>query len=39
MMGLVLLVCNQQVAAYTMSYYDCAKPARMKEYDIKSYLV
>ena len=38
-MGLVLLVCNQQVVAYTMSYYDCAKPARMKEYDIKSYLV
>ena len=37
MMGLVLLVCNQQVVAYTMSYYDCAKPARMKEYDIKSY--
>ena len=36
-LGLVLLGFSQQVLTYTISYYDCAKPSRMKEFDIKSY--
>ena len=36
-LGLVLLGFSQQVLTYTISYYDCAKPTRMKEFDIKSY--
>ena len=37
MMGLVLLVFSQHVVAYTLSYYDCTKPARMNEFDIRTY--
>ena len=37
MAGLVLLVCSQHVVAYTLGYYDFAKPARMKEFDIRTF--
>ena len=37
MMGLVILASNQLVVAYTLSYYDCTKPARMNEFDIRTY--
>ena len=38
MLGLVVLVISSQYTiAYTMNYYDCAKPNGMTEFDLKTY--